>query len=116
MKEVLSMMSRSKVVLNTLTWFKAGFHDRIPNAMLRHAALITDESSYINERFPDNGKEMIHFSLREISSLPDSIKELLEDDKRRITMAENGFEKAMKEDTWEKRVEEYLVPEIENLA
>lgn len=113
MKEVLSMMSRSKIVLNTLTWFKAGFHDRIPNAMLRHAALITDESSYINERFPDNGKEMIHFSLREIQKLPSTIRELLDDDEKRIAMAENGFEKALKEDTWEKRVEEYLVPEID---
>lgn len=116
MKEVLSMMSRSKIVLNTLTWFKAGFHDRIPNAMLRHAALITDESSYINERFPEKGKEMIHFSLREINNLPGTIKELLEDDEKRNAMAEAGFKKALKEDTWEKRVEEYLVPEIEKLA
>lgn len=115
MKEVLAMMSHSKLVLNTLTWFKAGFHDRIPNAMLRHAALITDESSYINERFLENGKEMVHFSLSEISTLPDTINELLRDDGKQNEMAENGYEKALKEDTWEARVEEYLLPEIGKL-
>lgn len=115
MKEVLAMMSHSKLVLNTLTWFKAGFHDRIPNAMLSHAALITDESSYINERFLENGKEMVHFSLSEISTLPDTINELLRDDGKRNEMAENGYEKALKEDTWEARVEEYLLPEIGKL-
>jgi hypothetical protein len=116
MNEVLNLMLRSKIVLNTLTWFKAGFHDRIPNAMLRHAASITDESSYINERFPENGKEMLYFSLSEISTLPDIINELLSNDDKRNSMAERGYEKAMREDTWEARVEQYLLPEIEKLG
>ena len=43
--EILPIMNDSKIVLNTMTWFKAGAHDRIFNGMLAKAGVVTDDSA-----------------------------------------------------------------------
>lgn len=55
--KVLRLMQDAKIVLSTMTWFKAGSHDRVFNGMLAGAVSITDDSEYIREviRQGDNG-------------------------------------------------------------
>ena len=100
-KEVFSYMLRSKVVLNTLTWFKAGSHDRIPNGMLSKAAVVTDDSDYLRKAF-SNG-ECVRFALSDIMKLPGIVGEVLSDDKARKELSERGYESAVKDHTWEQR-------------
>lgn len=100
-KEVFPYMLRSKVVLNTLTWFKAGGHDRIPNGMLSKAAVVTDDSDYLREVFSND--ECVRFSLSDIMKLPGIVHELLSDDKGRKELSERGCENAVKHHTWEQR-------------
>lgn len=49
--KTLDVMGNSKIVLNIMPWFKDGFHDRIPCAMLNGAVCVTDSSKYIEKKF-----------------------------------------------------------------
>ena len=75
--QILELMNQSKVILNTMTWFKRGAHDRIFNGMLAGAAVVTDTSEYLQEQFRD-GRELCMFSLKNMHVLADIVKELLE--------------------------------------
>ena len=76
--EVLSYMKRSKIVLNTLTWFKDGAHDRIFNGMLCGAAVVTDGSKYLDE----NVENITTFNLKKLNGLPQNVNDLLIDEKK----------------------------------
>lgn len=99
-------MKRSKIVLNTLTWFKAGAHDRIFNGQLAGACVLTDKSTYLEEIF--NKKEVEFFSLKEIVELPQIVENLLNDDKYRQKIAINGMKSAKTYHTWQNRVDMIL--------
>ena len=105
-KEVFPYMLRSKIVLNTLTWFKSGSHDRIPNGMLAGAAVVTDDSDYLREAFP-NG-ECVRFPLSDIMKLPEIVDELLSDEPRRKALSGKGYDSAVKNHTWEQRAKSIL--------
>ena len=105
-KEVFPYMLRSKIVLNTLTWFKAGSHDRIPNGMLAGAAVVTDDSDYLREAFK-NG-ECVRFPLSDIMKLPEIVDELLSDEPRRKALSGKGYDSAVKNHTWEQRAKSIL--------
>ena len=49
--EGVDLMYDSKIVLNTMTWFKDGTHDRVFNGMLAGAVAVTDSSIYMKENF-----------------------------------------------------------------
>ena len=53
--EILPSMNDAKIVLNTMTWFKAGAHDQIFNGMLAKAVVVTDDSTYLRRRLPMAG-------------------------------------------------------------
>lgn len=102
--EILPLMNNAKVVLNTMTWFKAGAHDRIFNGMLAGAVVVTDDSTYLRREFRD-GQEMVMFSLREIGTLPERVFSLfghMEDAQR---IAECGYHTAQGNHTWKSRAE-----------
>ncbi len=91
-QECAAKMGEYKIVLNTLTWFKDGTHDRIFNGMLAGAVVVTDSSVYLKEEFADN--ELIMFELNDINSLPDIVKDLLSDEERMQQIADAGYQKA----------------------
>lgn len=102
--EILPLMNDSKIVLNTMTWFKAGAHDRIFNGMLAGAAVVTDDSTYLRREFAD-GKELVMFSLREISTLPDRVFGLFGHMGKTQEMADRGYRVAKERHTWKSRAE-----------
>ena len=103
--EVLHKMEESKIVLNTMTWFKAGAHDRIFNGMLAGAGVVTDTSSYVEECFADK-REAAIFRLEELSGLPALVEGMLSCTAELQEMADMGRQKAKEEHTWERRAEE----------
>ncbi len=105
--EVLDYMLRSKVVLNTLTWFKDGCHDRIYNGMLSEAAVVSDSSVYLQETLINHGNIEL-FELERITELPDIVSKLLQNDDRRQMMAGAGREAALQHHTWKMRAETIL--------
>lgn len=102
--QILPLMNDSKIVLNTMTWFKAGAHDRIFNGMLAGAAVVTDESTYMQREFTD-GKELVMFSLKELATLPERVFNLFGHMDRMQEMADCGYQAAKSRHTWKNRAE-----------
>jgi len=102
--EILPLMNDAKIVLNTMTWFKAGAHDRIFNGMLAKAAVVTDTSTYLDREFTD-GKELGMFPLPELRTLPERVFDLFGHLERAQEMAETGYDTAQKHHTWKSRAE-----------
>ncbi|MBP0970036.1 MAG: glycosyltransferase family 1 protein [Oscillospiraceae bacterium] len=96
-------MQDAKIVLNTMTWFKDGTHDRVFNGMLSGAAVFTDSSIYMKESFSD---EIEQFELTEIDALPDRISGLLSDKSAVQALADRGRARAKKDCTLYARADE----------
>ena len=107
--QVLELMNHSKIVLNTMTWYKNGIHDRIINGMLAKAAVVTDPSKYLQDSFLREDKPCLAaFSLPQIQMLPDLVKELLCHPARMEELAENGYRYAQAHHTFLQRAEYIL--------
>ena len=102
--QILPLMNDSKVVLNTMTWFKAGSHDRVFNGMLAGAAVVTDDSTYMRQEFTD-GRELVMFSLNDIKSLPERVFDLFGHLSKAQEMADLGYTQARRRHTWKNRAE-----------
>lgn len=102
--EILPIMNDSKIVLNTMTWFKAGAHDRIFNGMLAEAAVVTDDSTYLRREFRD-GEELVMLSLKELGTLPERVFDLFGHMEETQRMAERGYYAAKENHTWKSRAE-----------
>ena len=105
--QILPLMNDSKIVLNTMTWFKAGAHDRIFNGMLAGAVVATDDSTYMNREFTD-GKELILFKRTELGALPERICDLFGHLERAQEIANCGYQAARSFHLWKNRVE-YII-------
>ncbi len=101
---VVEAMQNARIVLNTLTWFKDGAHDRIFNGMLSGAVVVTDSSKYLKEIFSD--EELLMFELPEVETLPEKVGKLLEDPDRMQRMADAGRMEVLEHHTWEARARE----------
>lgn len=103
-EDSLAIWQQSKLSLNIMSWHKAGFTERMAGIMLAGAVLVTDDTTYLRKRYDSN--DMLVFNLAKMKELPDKILSLLQNEKRRIEIAENGRRKTWKEHTWEKRAEQ----------
>lgn len=105
-EESLTIWKQSKLSLNVMSWHKAGFTERMSGVMLAGAVLVTDKTTYLEGRY--NNDDMLIFDLARLSELPERIKALLADEKKRKQMAECGKEKTKAEHTWDKRAAEFI--------
>lgn len=105
--QILPLMNDSKIVLSTMTWFKAGAHDRIFNGMLAGSAVVTDDSTYLRQECADE-KELIMVKRSEIMTLPERVFTLFGHMERAQEMADCGYEFAKARHTWKNRAE-YIV-------
>lgn len=108
---VLEKMQDAKIVLNTMTWFKDGTHERIFNGMLQGAVTVSDSSVYMKEEFcgsPSCGEkqDMVLFELDELEQLPAYVNELLQDMTKAQKIADNRYAKAKNLHTWKVRADE----------
>lgn len=100
-EEIVEKMADAKIVLNTMTWFKDGTHDRIFNGMLQGAVVVSDSSVYMNEEFSES--EIVFFALEEINGLPRKVHEILDDLPKYQRIADEGYNKAKQFHTWKNR-------------
>ena len=103
----LQQISRSRLSLNVMPWFKAGTHDRIFNILLQHSLPLTDSSSWIAENFTD-GVDIQLYDLKALDRLPHITRQLLSDPVRTWEMIEKGYEKAAEQFTWKQCAEQIL--------
>ena len=102
--EILPLMNDAKIVLNTMTWFKAGAHDRVFNGMLAGAAVVTDDSTYLRHECTD-GKELVMFKRNEVATIPDRVCDLFGHMEQAQEMADRGLAFARANHMWKNRAE-----------
>ncbi len=100
-EEGISIIAKSSVTLNVMSWHKGGMTERVANAMLNKTVCVTDKTSYIERHFVD-GRDIVMFDLRNIELLPARIKELLSAEGRLRCgdIAEAAYKKALASHTW----------------
>ncbi len=103
--QILELMNQSKIVLNTMTWFKQGAHDRIFNGMLAGAAIVSDRSEYVEEIFTKQ-KQLQLFSLDGIKELPEIVQSLLQHPRVAQDMADCGYKETRRRHMWINRLQD----------
>lgn len=114
-EEILDKMEESRIVLNTLPWFRDGSHERVFNAMLCGAAAVSETSRYLEETLPPDAWVSFDLSLESLSALPGRIAGLLSDEGRLQAIASAGQELAEACHTWKDRARELHEDLISNL-
>lgn len=104
--KVLEKMEDSKIVLNTMPWFKDGSHERVFNAMLRSSVVVSESSAYLKEILPDNSWVSYDLIPDRLAALPGQIADLLTNNRRLQSIASTGYDLAVSEHTWQARAKE----------
>ena len=108
-EELHDLMFRSKIILNiTRTDFygaETGANLRIYEALAAKCFLLTDYCDELAEIF-NIGEEIVTYNSSD--DLVDKVKYYLENDDEREAIAQKGFERYLKDYTWERRVEQFL--------
>lgn len=98
----LQQISRGKISLNVMPWFKDGAHDRVFNSMLNGAVCLSDGSKYMSEILRD-GKDYIQYDMARLEELPDLVRGVLTDQSKWEYIRKHGYEKAKTGHTWAHR-------------
>lgn len=106
-KDSFHLMADAKITLNLMPLFKAGFHDRIPSAMLNKSVCVTDKSTLLT-RLYENNKDIVFFDLDQMEVLPDLLFDLLKNPQKMETIAWAGYENARQNSTWEQAGEQFI--------
>lgn len=104
-EEGISLMSRTKILLNHMAWFKHGSSERIFNAMAQGAVCVTDSSAYLDTILED-GINCRVYSLHETRTqhcIADKISSLLSDPDTSAQIAASG-QKTAAMHTWQKHL------------
>ncbi len=105
-QESISVWQKSKLSLNIMSWHKSGFTERMAQIMMEKAVLITDTTAYLDKNYGD--RDLLAFQLEKIDSLPGQIHKLLADTALRKEIAENGWQKTIRQHTWDIRAAQFL--------
>lgn len=100
----LQQISRAKISLNVMPWFKQGAHDRVFNSMLNGAVCFTDWSAYMKEILRDK-TDVCFYELDELEKLPAQIESLLADRECWEKIQRQAYDTAARQHTWSKRAE-----------
>lgn len=106
-KECIEYMYDTKIVLNSMPWFKDGTHERVFNGMLAGAINITDSSKWFQENL-ENGKELFMFDLSNMTELVTMAEKIISNPDKYQDMADKGRNKAIALHTWSHRAMEII--------
>ncbi len=120
-EESISVMAKSRLTLNVMSWHKGGMTERIANAMLNLSVVVSDRTTYLVREYgsgedglgyrPGDDRSddmMLLFDLEDFRDLPDRVKALLADEKKRASMADTAYKEAKAHHTWDVRAREFL--------
>lgn len=107
-EEILSVIRRSKITLNSMPWFKDGSHERIFNAQLFDSLSVTESNPYLKEALlPDTYLEY-ELNQQSMIELAGEIKNLLLAPEKLKAMTDKAKEHALANHTWESRAQELI--------
>ena len=102
-EEILMKMEDSKIVLNSMPWFRDGSHERVFNAMLCGAVVVSEASKYFEEVLPPGTWVPFKLESERLSELPQCILDLLSDETEMQKIACAGHDLAVSAHTWKAR-------------
>lgn len=102
----IQVMADAKILLNSTPLFHGGLHDRVYSAMINHTVCVTEGSRFAGQKFSD-GKEAVFYHLDRLFLLPEKLAYLYENPKQAERIAECAFQKVMKNESWQKRIEQF---------
>ena len=107
-ESVLDKIGDSKILLNSMPWFKNGSHERVFNGMLNGAVVVTEQNPYFQDTLPEG--TWVKYSLEEDSlfRMCREVGELLDDEGSWNQITAKAYEFASKGQTWEHRAEEIV--------
>lgn len=101
-QKALDLMAQAKVVFQDQAEFNNGAHDRVFSAMLSGAVVVSEYSSYLDKEF-SNGKDIFMYDWKNGLSQVNIIKELLNDESKRLSAAVSAYGKANERHRWVNR-------------
>lgn len=105
--EALEIMKRSKVVLNSSIKNKLGAHERIFTAAACGAVVVTNDNPLMQQYFRD-GKDLFLYDRLNFEKTRRQVQDVLDDENKRLQIAEAGRACVMSAHTWDHRVEQLL--------
>lgn len=106
-KEALQIMKQSKIVLNSMPFFRDGTHERIFSALACGGLCITSESIYLRDHFRD-GEGVVFYSSKHRKDVNPFINDILKHEHKRQEAVSRGRGKVLSHHTWDVRVSELL--------
>jgi glycosyltransferase involved in cell wall biosynthesis len=106
-EEMLEIIKRSRILLNSMPFFKDGSHERVLLGLACGALPMTTRSQYLFEQF-EEGKEMLFYDPLKWDSVEGTIQFWLDNEAERSALVAAGQKKVAMEHTWDKRVEQAL--------
>lgn len=103
----LQMIANARMLLNVTPGFCGGLHDRVYSAMINRTVCFTEGSRFAKEQLLD-GKDAILYDSKNMGMLTEQIAQLSADVRRQEDIAECAWQKAVRFDTWQKRVERIM--------
>lgn len=97
--ETFALMADSRLTLNLMPEFKAGFHDRIFSAMLNGSVAVTDPSMRLLREFTD-GRELLFYDVLHMDAGCERLREVLEKPRMLQQIADAGLTAANEWFTW----------------
>lgn len=106
--ESFSLMAHSRLTLNLMPEFKAGFHDRIFAAMLNGSVAVTDPSVRLLQEFSDK-KELLFYNVTRLDEGCERLRRALEKPRMLQQIADQGLKAANKRFTWQALLPDFTV-------
>ncbi len=104
-EEILTIMGKAKIVLNSMPNFKNGSHERIFNGMLAGAVVVSDTSAYLEEEL--GKKNLLYlYDLKRQQQLPEILSNILKQPEKALQMTGRAYEEAFEKHTWQNRAAE----------
>lgn len=105
--EAMKVMKSSKVVLNSMPFFRDGTHERVFAALACGSLAISSESIYLREQFRD-GDGVVFYRAGHRSDVNGFINEMLKHEKKRQEAAARGRSIVLQHHTWDARVSKLI--------
>lgn len=100
----LKKLSKAKISLNVMPWFKDGAHDRIFNSAMNGACSLSDGSVYLHDVF-DEQDCVAFYNLTDMEKLPEYAEQLLSNPDKMQRMADASYKITAASHTWTSRAE-----------
>lgn len=113
-EDVLSLMARSRIVLQVNPNFARGAHERVFSAMANGSVVVADANTCVESLF-SSGEDIAFFTWDDYAHVPSLVGELLEDESARAQIAARGKEKVCTAHLWQHRAPA-IVRMIEQMA